>query len=76
MRDSLSFKLGKILRFNGAKVYYSDEFAKNPDFVTKEELIRESEVIVVAVPHTAYKGLVIPRSKDVVDLWGVVRQEQ
>ena len=76
VRDSLSFKLGKILRFNGAKVYYSDEYAKNPDFVTKEELIKESEVIIVAVPHSAYKGLAIPKGKEVVDLWGVVKQEQ
>lgn len=76
VRDSLSFKLGKILRFNGAKVYYSDEYAKNPDFVTKEELIKESDVIIVAVPHSAYKGLVIPKGKEVVDLWGVVKQGQ
>ena len=29
-------KLGKFLRFEGAKVYYSDEYAKNKDFCTKE----------------------------------------
>ncbi|MBI2549622.1 nucleotide sugar dehydrogenase [Candidatus Woesearchaeota archaeon] len=76
VRDSLSFKLGKILRFDGAKVYYSDEYAKNPDFVTKEELIRESQVIIVAVPHSQYKGLVIQKGKEVLDLWGVIKQEQ
>ena len=76
VRDSLSFKLGKILRFNGAKVYYSDEYAKNPDFVTKEELIRESEIIIVAVPHTAYKGIMMPKGREVIDLWSIVRQEQ
>jgi len=75
VRDSLSFKLGKILRFNGAKVYYSDEYAKNPDFVTKEELIRESEVVIIAVPHKAYKGIVIPKGKEVIDLWDVVKRE-
>lgn len=76
VRDSLSFKLGKVLRFHGAKVYYSDEYAKNPDFVTKEELIRESEIIIVAVPHSQYKGIVIPRGKEVIDLWNIARQEQ
>ncbi|MBI4439832.1 nucleotide sugar dehydrogenase, partial [Candidatus Woesearchaeota archaeon] len=75
VRDSLSFKLGKVLRFNGAKVYYSDEYAKNPDFVTKEKLIEESEIIIVAVPHKQYKGLAIPKGKEVVDLWGIVKQE-
>ena len=40
IRDSLSFKIGKILRFEGTKVNYSDEYAKNKDFCSKEELIK------------------------------------
>lgn len=72
-RDSLSYKLGKILRFNGATVYYSDEFAKDPTFITKEKLISTCNVVVVAVPHSAYKGMVIPGGVEVVDLWGVVK---
>jgi len=75
IRDSLAFKLGKILRFHGAKVYYSDEYAKNPDFVSKEELIKNSDVIVVSVPHSAYKGLVIPKGKEIIDLWKVTEKE-
>ena len=75
IRDSLSFKLGKILRFYGAKIFYSDEYAKNPDFVSKEELITNSDVIIVAVPHSAYKGLVIPQDKEVIDLWKVTKKE-
>ena len=75
VRDSLSFKLGKILRFHGAKVFYSDEFAKNPDFVTKEELVKLSDVVIVAVPHSAYKGLAISKDKEVVDLWKVTEKE-
>jgi UDP-N-acetyl-D-mannosaminuronic acid dehydrogenase len=75
VRDSLSFKLGKVLRFNGAKVYYSDEYAKNPDFVSKEELVKESEIIIVGVPHSAYKEFNIPKDKEVVDLWGIIKQD-
>jgi UDP-N-acetyl-D-mannosaminuronic acid dehydrogenase len=71
IRDSLSYKLGKILRFHGCNVNYSDEYAKNPDFVSKEDLIQNSDVIIVAVPHTQYKGLKIPKNKEVVDLWKV-----
>ena len=59
------------------KCYFfdSDEYAKNPDFVSKEELVKSSDVVIVAVPHSAYKGLVIPRGIEVVDLWGVVKKE-
>jgi UDP-N-acetyl-D-mannosaminuronic acid dehydrogenase len=71
IRDSLSYKLGKILRFHGAKVYYSDEYAKDISFVSKEKLVEESDVIIVGVPHSAYKELTIPPGKEVVDLWGI-----
>lgn len=73
IRDSLSYKLGKILRFNGAQVFYSDEFASNPDFISKEKLLEKSDVVVVAVPHTNYVGMVIPERLEVIDLWGVVK---
>ncbi|MBI3034869.1 nucleotide sugar dehydrogenase [Candidatus Woesearchaeota archaeon] len=74
IRDSLSFKLGKILRFHGAKVYYSDEYAKNPTFVSKEELLKSCEVVVVGVPHSAYKGLRIPKRVEIIDLWNVAKK--
>lgn len=74
IRDSLSFKLGKILRRHGSTVYYSDEFAQNPDFVSKEELIDRSDIVIIGVPHTAYNGLSIPQPKKVIDLWGVTKK--
>ena len=72
-RDSLSYKLGKILRFNGADVYYSDEFAKDPTFISKDKLIDRCDVIIVASPHSVYKGLSFPEHVEVVDLWGITR---
>lgn len=71
-RDSLSFKLKKILEFQGARVLCSDEFATGDGWVTKERLVEESDAIVVGVGHSAYKGLVVPAGKTVVDLWGCV----
>jgi UDP-N-acetyl-D-mannosaminuronic acid dehydrogenase len=73
IRDSLSFKLGKILRFHGAKVSYSDEFARDKTFVSKEELIERSDVLIVGVPHSAYRYLRVPDGKRVVDIWGCVQ---
>lgn len=72
IRDSLSYKLGKILRFNGADVYYSDEYAENPTFISKEKLVETCDVIIVAVPHSSYKGVVVPEKIEVVDLWGII----
>jgi len=72
IRDSLSYKLGKVLRFHGTPVLYSDEFAKDPTFVPKEELVRGSDVVIVGVPHSAYRTLEIPERVELVDVWGVL----
>jgi UDP-N-acetyl-D-mannosaminuronic acid dehydrogenase len=72
IRDSLSYKLGKLLRFHGVEVFYSDEYAKDPTFVSKEELIASSDVVIVGVPHHAYRQLEIPARIEVVDLWSVL----
>jgi UDP-N-acetyl-D-mannosaminuronic acid dehydrogenase len=74
IRDSLSYKLGKILRFEGANVIYSDEFAQNSDFITKEELIESSDIIIIGCSHSSYKELVIPNNIMVLDLWGIIQQ--
>lgn len=71
-RDSLSYKLGKILRFHGATVLYSDEYAQDPTFITARELVARSEVVIVGVPHRAYRELRVPERVEVVDLWGVL----
>lgn len=72
IRDSLSYKLAKILRFKGATVLCSDEFAEDPSFMPAEQLLAVCDVVVVGVPHTAYRNLVIPVGVDVFDLWGVI----
>jgi len=72
IRESLSYKLGKLLRFHGAKVFYSDEYARDPTFVDKETLVRECDVVIVGVPHNAYRSLQVPDAKHVVDLWSIL----
>jgi len=72
IRESLSYKLGKLLRFHGAKVFYSDEYAKDTTFVDKETLVRECDVVIVGVPHNAYRSLQVPAAKHVVDLWSIL----
>lgn len=74
-RDSLSYKLGKILRFHGADVAYSDEFARDPTFCSKEDIILSCSVIIVGAPHSAYRKLSVPENVYVVDLWGVLSAE-
>jgi UDP-N-acetyl-D-mannosaminuronic acid dehydrogenase len=71
-RDSLSYRLVKVLIFHGAEVLCSDEFVRDPSFVPKEELVERSSIIIVGVPHTAYRSLHVPPGKCTVDLWGIL----
>jgi UDP-N-acetyl-D-mannosaminuronic acid dehydrogenase len=71
-RDSLSYKLGKILRFHGALVCYSDEYVQDPSFISKEALVASSDVIIVGAAHSAYKTLNVPSNKYVIDLWEII----
>ena len=72
IRDSLSFKLLKILKFHGAKVLCSDEFVSNPEFVTKEEVLDTCDIVIIGTPHDQYKNLKVKDSCEVIDLWNIV----
>lgn len=73
IRDSLSYKLAKILRFEGADPLCSDEYVKDPSFLSKEKLCSQVKVIILGVPHKAYRNLKIPNKVEVIDVWGLLR---
>ena len=75
IRDSLSYKLVKLLRYHGARVVCSDEHVKDSAFVSKEELIASSDLVIIGVPHAAYARLTVPPSVELVDLWRIVERE-
>lgn len=72
-RESLSYKLRKILEFEAKEVLCSDEYISDEQFVSARELVRRSDIIIIGVPHKAYAALSFGR-KVVVDIWGAVRK--
>ena len=72
IRDALSYKLKKILEFQGAEVYCSDEFVRDPTFVHRDELLRLCEVVIIGVPHSAYRMVRTDPHQLVLDMWGVL----
>jgi UDP-N-acetyl-D-mannosaminuronic acid dehydrogenase len=75
-RDSLAFKLRKLLLFHGAQVLATDAFAQDPSFVDAQRLVAESDVIVIGAPHAVYRELEVPAGKPVVDVWGFLGRER
>ena len=70
IRESLAYKLRKLLRLRGAEVICSDEYVRDRTFLAKEEILRRAEVVIIGVPHSAYKNLSVPKRVRVIDLWG------
>jgi UDP-N-acetyl-D-mannosaminuronic acid dehydrogenase len=70
-RASLSYKLRKLLAWSGARVLCTDPYVKDPRLVPVEQVVAESEVLVLGVPHKAYGSLRVG-GRDVVDIWGAL----
>ena len=73
-RSSLSYKLRKILNISSKKLFCSDEYIENKSFVSKEELIEKSDIIILGVPHKNYDGINLPKDKYVYDMWNFLKE--
>ncbi len=71
VRASLSFKLRKLLSWAGARVVCTDPYVPDDRLVPLETVLAESDLLVLGVPHRAYRGLEIA-GRDVVDVWGAL----
>ena len=70
-RESLSFKIKKLLEQKMAYVLPSDPYLE--DTMPLEKVLTEAEGIIIGTPHNEYKDLVlhVPFS----DCWGIIRKE-
>jgi UDP-N-acetyl-D-mannosaminuronic acid dehydrogenase len=72
-RDSLSFKLKKLLEFAGARVVCSDEHATGEGWLSMGDAIGIADAVVIGAPHDRYRSLRISGPK-VIDVWGVTKE--
>jgi UDP-N-acetyl-D-mannosaminuronic acid dehydrogenase len=69
-RASLSYKVRKLAAFKGARVMCTDPFIEDPAFDSLEKVLSDSDVLIIAAPHRAYKKLDLA-GREVVDIWGI-----
>jgi UDP-N-acetyl-D-mannosaminuronic acid dehydrogenase len=67
-RESLAYKLRKLLSWECREVLCTDVYIKDSEFVSVEDLLRRSDVVVLSAPHREYKNLDLT-GKTVVDVW-------
>jgi UDP-N-acetyl-D-mannosaminuronic acid dehydrogenase len=69
-RSSLSYKLKKLLAIKARAVLTTDPVViADPDLRPLEEVVEQSDVLVLCTPHTAYRNVDL-RGKPVLDVWG------
>ena len=67
-RSSLSYKLRKVLTLECGRVLCTDPYIRDPEFVSLEDCLDQSDVLILGACHDEYRGL--ETSKPVVDVFG------
>ncbi|GBE16568.1 UDP-N-acetyl-D-glucosamine 6-dehydrogenase [bacterium BMS3Abin15] len=70
MRESLAYKLRKLLQYEGANVICSDPYIEDPAFAKIETVLSLCEMIFIGCPHSEYRDLKFTGQK-VIDCWGL-----
>ncbi len=73
-RDSLSYKLRKILTIEAARVLCTDPFVKDDSLLPLETVLEQANVLFLATPHKIYREISIPPGVVLVDVWNCVRE--
>jgi UDP-N-acetyl-D-mannosaminuronic acid dehydrogenase len=69
-RASLAYKVRKLAAFKGARVLCTDPYVQDSTFVSMDEVLESSDVLVIGAPHRDYRGLELD-GRAVVDIWGI-----
>jgi UDP-N-acetyl-D-mannosaminuronic acid dehydrogenase len=68
-RESLSYKLRKVLDYEAGAVLCTDPYIEGAGFLPVDEVLGRSDALIVGTPHSVYRGLVLPEGKPVIDVW-------
>jgi UDP-N-acetyl-D-mannosaminuronic acid dehydrogenase len=68
-RESLSFKLRRILHLKARETLCTDPYLEHDGFLPLAEVERRADLLIIATPHPEYRELAT--AKPVVDMWGI-----
>jgi len=75
-RDSLAYKLRKLLALEAREVLCTDPYVPDATLVPLERVLAEADVLFVATPHKAYRELPPIEGKLVIDVWNCLRHAE
>jgi UDP-N-acetyl-D-mannosaminuronic acid dehydrogenase len=68
-RDSLGFKLKKILEIEARQVLCTDVYLKDTEFKSVGQVLSECRCVIIAAPHREYAALSFETVEIIVDVW-------
>jgi len=71
-RESLAYKLRKLLLYEDAVVLCTDPYIQDKRFVPVETVLSSCELLFIGCPHTVYRSINFEKHQ-VIDCWGIVR---
>jgi UDP-N-acetyl-D-mannosaminuronic acid dehydrogenase len=70
-RESLSYKLRKILEYEAAEVLCTDVYIDDPSFLPLGEVVGRSDLLFVGAPHRESRDPSTTAGKPAVDIWNL-----
>lgn len=74
-RDSLSFKLRKILQTQCREVLCTDPYLNDPTFTSLPETLAKADLLFIGAPHSVYRTLDFGDTP-VIDIWNAIRRQE
>jgi UDP-N-acetyl-D-mannosaminuronic acid dehydrogenase len=71
-RESLSYKLRKVLEMYAGEVLCTDEYIVDSRFCSLEDVLNRADILVIGTPHRRYHEIDFT-GREVVDVWGITR---
>jgi UDP-N-acetyl-D-mannosaminuronic acid dehydrogenase len=71
-RESLAYKLRKILTLKAKNVLCTDPHIADDRFVPLDEVLEKADILIIAAPHREYADL--DTELPLIDMWGLTRR--
>ncbi len=68
-RESLAYKLRKILTLKARETLCTDPYVVDDRFLPLDDVLKRADLLVIAAPHADYADL--ETDKPLVDMWGL-----
>lgn len=72
-RDSLSYKLKKVLLMECKRVLCTDPYVPDPSLVPLGDVLEQADILFVGTPHDCYRGLTF--RQPIYDVTGILTNE-